>query len=544
MMGTDTWTVAEAIASFLRSRRLTRVYGLTGGEVNDLIDAIELAGIHFMLTHHESSAAHMADAEAQLAGRPSVCIATVGPGATNMVNGVANAYLDRTPLLALIGDMEARVRDSWTHMTLDLVGLFSPVSKFAKRITGKNIYSVLPEAWATAMAGPQGPVCLMLAATDAGDRIQRREWTYRATCKLSDAGNGNSVARQILHRIARAKNPVLMLGLGARTQDIATASLDFANKSRIPVALTPKAKGSFPADSELYAGVYASYGSGGVEHLLSTSDLIIGVGLDGSDFIRPWRFGSVLSLSHNAKADTAYPSEHHLCNISKTLGELSEYSWGIRDGSIDASVARTESTRQICGRDLHEKVGKPLTKHGIDPVSAVAAVRGSVPSDTLLTCDVGMLKLVLCQYWPSYQLNTFLVSNGLSTMGYGLPAAISASLYLENSPVVAMLGDGGLLMCLGELETLARSGAVVVAIVAVDSSLGLIRLKAEDASLCATPNDFGHPDYVRIAQSFALEGIRVESIVELAATTTSALSNTRSTLIELPIDFDGYRRMT
>ena len=123
---TDTWTVAEAVAAFLKTKQVARTYGLTGGEVTDLISSTEQAGIDFVLTHHESCAAYMADAEAQLAGRPGVCISTVGPGATNMVNGVANSYLERTPLLALIGDMESSVRDSWTHMTLDLVRLFEP----------------------------------------------------------------------------------------------------------------------------------------------------------------------------------------------------------------------------------------------------------------------------------------------------------------------------------------------------------------------------------------------------------------------------------
>ncbi len=538
----DTWTVADAIAAFLKTRRIARTYGLTGGEVTDLIGAIERVGIDFVLTHHESCAAYMADAEAQLAGRPGVCISTVGPGATNMVNGVANAFLDRTPLMALIGDMDSAVQDSWTHMTLDLVRLFQPVSKLAARITPDNVYSLLPEAWATTMAGPQGPACLMLAAADAVKTIERRDWSEIPTDGFNSVFE--SAADRIVDRLKASRSPVLVLGLAARSSKMAVASAKFASHWGVPTVLTPKAKGYFPADADLYAGVYASYGSGGVERLLSESDLILGVGLDGSDFIRPWRFGSVVSLSENAVADTAYPSEHHRCDIVETLAELAGASGSIKDGIRRASEARREARRQISGREAQEPVGRSLTAEGIDPIDAIAAVRRAVPANIVLTCDVGMLKLVICQYWPSYHTKTFLVSNGLSTMGYGLPAATSASMYLDGAQVVTMIGDGGLLMCAGELETLARCNAAVTVIVAVDSTLGLIRLKAENSLLDGAPNDFRSPDYVALAGSFGINAARVESAEALANSVTESLAGRRSTLIECPIEFASYRRMT
>ena len=538
---TDTWTVAEAVAAFLKTKNVARTYGLTGGEVTDLISSTERAGIDFVLTHHESCAAYMADAEAQLAGRPGVCISTVGPGATNMVNGVANSYLERTPLLALIGDMESRVRDSWTHMTLDLVRLFEPVSKLAARITPENVYSILPQAWAAALAGPQGPSCLMLAAADAVTRIERRNWV-EAPAQAAENGF-ESAADGIVDRMRSAENPVLILGLGARSAQVAAASAEFASRWGVPVVLTPKAKGWFTADAGLYAGVYASYGSGGVERLLSESGLTLGVGLDGSDFIRPWRFDPVVSLSENAAADTAYPSEHYACDVSMTLTELAQASNGAGDGIRRASLARRESLRQLRGREPDEAGGRSLTTEGMDPNHALTAIRRAVPRDTLVTCDVGMLKLVICQYWPSYQPNTFLVSNGLSTMGYGLPAATSASMHFGGAPVVAMVGDGGLLMCAGELETLTRSRAAVIVIVAVDSSLGLIRLKAEDSSLDGSHNDFGTPDYAALARSFGIDGVRIESLDALEQTVTEYLHGRGSVLIECPVNFDSYRRM-
>lgn len=537
----DTWTVAEAVAAFLKTNNVARTYGLTGGEVTDLISATERAGIDFVLTHHESCAAYMADAESQLAGRPGICISTVGPGATNMVNGVANSYLERTPLLALVGDMASEVRDSWTHMTLDLVRLFEPVSKLAARITPENVHSILPKAWAAAMAGPQGPSCLMLAAADAVTRVERRNWDQ---VPAHAAANGfESVAGRLVDRMSSAENPVLMLGLGSRITDVAAAGAEFASRWGVPVVLTPKAKGWYRSDADLYAGVYASYGSGGVERLLSESGLTLGVGLDGSDFIRPWRFGPVVSLSENPTPDTAYPSEHYVCDVGATLTELAKASNGTGDGIERASLARRESLSQVRGREPDEAGRRSLTTVGMDPNQALAAIRRAVPRDTPVTCDVGMLKLVICQYWPSYAPNTFLVSNGLSTMGYGLPAATSASMHLEGAPVVSMVGDGGLLMCAGELETLARSQAAVIVIVAVDSSLGLIRLKAEDSSLDGSHNDFGTPDYAALARSLGIDGVRVKSAQALERSVTEHLHHGRSALIECPVNFDSYRRM-
>ncbi len=537
----ETWSVADAVASFLESRGIVRTYGLTGGEVTDLISSIEVAGIEFILTHHENCAAFMADAEAQLAGRPGVCISTVGPGATNMVNGVANSYLDRTPLLALIGDMEADVRDSWTHMSLDLVRLFEPVSRFADRITPDNVYSILPKAWAATTAGPDGPACLMLSAADAVVEIERRAWPGEQ--KSARARIHGPAPDSLAESVRASENPVIVLGLGARTARISNAAAAFAERWDAPVVLTPKAKGCYPAGRELFAGVYASYGSGGVERLLSEADLIVGVGLDGSDFIRPWRFGEVLSLSENAAPDTAYPSKHFPCDIARTLENLTASGTSPKCGAERAAAARTEAERGLMAREAGSVGGPERSSIGIDPVDAIAAMRRVVPRDTVVTCDVGMLKLVLCQFWPVNELNTFLVSNGLSTMGYGLPAALGASLHQGGAPAVSILGDGGLLMYAGELETLARSAARVIAIVAVDSTLGLIRLKAEDSDLDGSPNDFGAPDYVTLAASMGVKGLRAESADDLADKVRSSLAGDGSTLIEVPIDFDAYRRM-
>ncbi|HJN39956.1 MAG TPA: thiamine pyrophosphate-binding protein, partial [Chloroflexota bacterium] len=160
-MGSES-TVARETARFLASRGIERVYGLPGGEVTHLIEALEDEGIAFVLTHHETFAAHMADAEAQLAGRPAVCLCTVGPGATNIVNGIANSMLDRTPVLLLMGEFNDADRAEWTHMNVDLLELFRPVSKLVERMYASNCADLLERAWDTATAPMMGPVCVAL----------------------------------------------------------------------------------------------------------------------------------------------------------------------------------------------------------------------------------------------------------------------------------------------------------------------------------------------------------------------------------------------
>ncbi|HJO06612.1 MAG TPA: thiamine pyrophosphate-binding protein, partial [Chloroflexota bacterium] len=174
-MGSES-TVARETARFLASRGIERVYGLPGGEVTHLIEALEDEGIAFVLTHHETFAAHMADAEAQLADRPAVCLCTVGPGATNIVNGIANSMLDRTPVLLLMGEFNDADRAEWTHMNVDLLELFRPVSKLVERMYASNCADLLERAWDTATAPMMGPVCVALSSSDAQAEVGETDW--------------------------------------------------------------------------------------------------------------------------------------------------------------------------------------------------------------------------------------------------------------------------------------------------------------------------------------------------------------------------------
>jgi len=540
-MGSES-TVARETARFLASRGIQRVYGIPGGEVTHLIDALESEGIEFVLTHHETFAAHMADAEAQLAGRPAVCLCTVGPGATNIVNGIANSHLDRTPVLALMGEFNDADRAEWTHMNVDLLELFRPVSKLVERMYAANCRDLLERAWDTATAPLPGPVCIALSSSDAQAELEETNWPKSQPAEQRQAAPApqGDVLRE---RLSKAESTALVVGIGARAPDISRAAAELAAAWDVPIVITPKAKGWITSEHPQLAGVYASYGSAALQTLLTEADLIVGVGLDGTDFIRPWRYGEVLNLTEQAHTDPSFPAEPLIADVAATLRDAAVDGTPNGNGAARAAHCRQSARDNVESRPEPDLPPPPHARGGIQPNAAIEAIRGAVDRNTILVSDVGMLKLALCQYWDVFEPNTFLVSNGLSTMAYGLPGAIGASCHVGDQPVVALVGDGGLLMCLGELDTLARAGRRVVVLVAVDTTLSLIRLKAEGDELGAGSNDFGAPDFVTIATGVGMNAVRAVSETDLAAKVTECLAFPGPSLIEFPLDYRGYRRM-
>ena len=530
--------VSLEIARYLRRLGVERAYGLPGGEVTHVIDAMIDVGIEWVLVHHEAAAAHMADAESQVTGRPAVCVSTVGPGASNLVNGVANSFLERSRVIAIVGEYDAAERSSMVHMNLDLKALFGSISAYVERIDAANLAATLSHASNVLRSPVPGPVTLLVSASD--QRLPTDPLDHPAP--LANGQAPASAAGTVGDLLGNAGRPALVLGVGARDPDLIDGVRALASALDLPIVITPKAKGWIPSDDPRLAGVLASYGSSGSERLLADADLILAIGLDGTDFIRPWRFPAPLRLEPAARTDPSVPGEQLTCELNLTLGELCEADLGPFEGASRAARARGQAEQDRTAGTLP---ARPLPDHmrgGLDPVDALRAVRRATPRSAIATCDVGMFKLAICQYWDSYSPRTFLVSNGLSTMAYGLPAASAAAL-ASDQPVLTLVGDGGLLMGAGELETLSRLDLPVTVVVAVDSSLALIRLKAEIDDLTEVPNDFSRADYVALAESLGVSGRRAGDLGELEDAVAAAVASGRPALVEVPIDYTAYRRM-
>ena len=538
-------TVADAIAAFLAQQGVRRAYGVTGGEMLPVLDALQRHGVDFILTHHEAAAAYMADTEGQLTGRPGVCLSTLGPGAANLFAGLAQATLERSPVLGITADVTPDEAAGQRHQVYNIPGAMAPAVKYAARVSPDNVGSVLPAAWSAATRGMPGAAHLAVPSSTA---------TLPASATPDPFRNGATTPSFVppeLHdaeaRLARASRPVAVLGLEARRSAIAEEFARLVDTADIPVVTQVKARGWFPGYHPLHAGTLASYGSRGVFDLIRDADLVLGVGLDGVDLIWPWDGPAGFNLTAYDMPDGSLPHTPVVGDVAAMLKRLA----GVDRPAYRAGAAdRASQARRAARADL--QAGPAGTDHPADaPSDGIAvdplfqAIRAVAPADTALVSDVGMHKLYLAQYWDAPAPDTYFVANGLSGMGWALPSALGLKLTDPDQPALAVTGDGGALMFAGELGTLARlKPPGLVYLVLVDASLALIRLKAEQLEHDPVPNDFTPPDFVALARSFGLRAERVDSPAVAATVVSDGLSASEPLVIEAPIDYGAYQRMT
>ena len=537
-------TVAESIAAFLAQQGVQRAYGVTGGEMLPLLDALQRHGVEFTLTHHEAAAAYMADTEGQLTGRPGVCVSTLGPGAANLFAGLAQATLERSPVLGLTADVTPHEAAGQRHQVFNIPGAFAPAVKYSARVSPDNVGSVLSAAWSAATHDLPGAAHLSVPSSVA---------TLPAATTPSPPTNGPAVPpdippelAEVEDRLAHATRPVAALGLEARTPAITKHFARMVIAADIPVVTQVKARGWFPGNHPLHAGTLAGYGSRGAFELLRSADLVLGVGMDGVDLIWPWEGPAGVNLTAHDLHDGSLPHTAIVGHVAHMLERLATVD---RPEQRVEGDARAAKARRIAREDL--QASPPGTDHPADaPDDGIAvdplfqAIRAAAPSDTALVSDVGMHKLYLAQYWDAPAPDTYFVANGLSGMGWALPSALSLKLVRPDRPTLAVSGDGGALMFAGELATLARlRPAGMVYLVLVDASLALIRLKAEQLEHDPTPNDFAPPDFTALARSFGLRAERADSAAAAAELAREGLTATEPLVIEAPIDYGAYQRM-
>ena len=537
-------TVAELVARFLAGRGVRRSYGVTGGEMLAVLGALRAQGIRFILTHHEAAAAYMADTEAQLTGRPGLCLSTLGPGAANLFAGLAQATLERSPVLGITADVTDDERARTTHQVIDITGAMAPVVKYTARVTPENVWQTVPQAWAAATTGRPGAAHLSIPAAVATQPAAPGTW---ATVQPPTAPEPDEAALDALRvRLTGAIQPAAILGLEGRDPGIAEAFRELVETFDLPVATQVRAKGWFPGNHHLHAGTLASYGSRGVFELLDASDLILGVGMDGVDFILPWQTGAVVHLTARPGNDPTFPQTTIRGPLVPMLRQLADAPRVERPraGAGRAQAARRKALADLRGREAEGAGPLHGPADGMDIHHVFRSLRQALGPDVALISDIGFHKLYLAQYWDVLEPNGYMVANGLSAMGWALPSAIAYKLVLADRPLVAVAGDGSLLMYAGELETLARvAPSSLVLVVLNDASMSLIRAKAEDLDVEATPNDFGSPDYVALARSFGLRAERARSSKRAIELITEGLRRDAPVVVEVPVDYASYRAM-
>lgn len=526
--------IADGIAAAVAGAGTTFAAGHPGGEVVVLMDALERRGIRFVLTHHENTAAFMACGFGELTGKPGVCVATLGPGATNMVTGIASAFLERAPVLAFTGDLAVGAPPGTTHQRLDLTALYRPVTKRSARLTAENALAEVQSAVDECRAERPGPVHLALpadiASLDASPAPAREAPMRRS---LGDTARIDTAAVHRAHGLlARARKPALVAGIGALRGDASGAIAALARRLNCPVAVPPKAKGLLPEDDERFAGVIEMAGDDIVIDFLKGADLLLAVGLDVVELDKPWRLEApIVHIDGLPNDDRYYDAEVEL------VGPIPPFIEALAESAMRSAWSEREFAAH------HERLTSFVRPESarLQAWHVVDAVRRGLPRTAIATSDVGAHKMLVGQAWETFAPRTFFMANGLSSMGYGIPVAMAARLALPERPAVAFVGDGGLTMYLGEIETAVRLGLDLLIVVFADQRLELIRRSQVRRNVSTIGTSFSNPDFEAFAGSCGAIGYRASSRADLERSLQRALESRGVRILAVEIDGDDYR---
>lgn len=519
-------THAEVLAQTLARLGVEYIFGLPGGEIVAFMDACRRAGMRFVLAGHEASAAWMAQTVGQMTGIPGVCAATLGPGATNFVSGVANAFLDRAPLLAVTAQVPRAKYDTLTHQRLPLAELFRPITKGTVLVGETDTEDVARSGMQLAAAPRPGPVHLALPSDIA---VQECAASGASKLRANDSVASPDIS-EVAARIAAANRPLVLVGLGAGPE-CAPSLRSFVHDLDAPFVVTPKVKGILPEDDPLFLGVASGMAiDDTIVETLRSADLIIAVGFDPVESTKTW-FAEVPLVA----IDSASMREGNYQPL-EVIGDIPAVLDRLRAGL--AAKPWPEDLLQL-RRKVIERAPSEAGR-GLSPLRALEELRAAFPRDAIATCDVGSHKLMMGQFWKSYEPGTFFLSNGLSCMGYGLPGAIAAQLVHRDRVVLAVVGDGGMLMMLHDLLLIRDLGLPIVVVVFVDGSLSLIRISEERRSLAPLGVDFAPPDFVQAASAFGVYARRANTTAEIREAVDQALSSRTALLLEVPIDYREY----
>jgi acetolactate synthase-1/2/3 large subunit len=540
-------TCAEVLASTLRDAGVERMFGLPGGEILDFIEAARQVGIEFILVRHEAVAAFMADVSGQIARQPAVCVSTLGPGALNLTLGVANAYLDRSPLIAITATMSTAASPYATHQQLDLNAVFRPFTKATVTLDGVNTAATVRRAWQTAVTPRFGPVHLALPSNVA-KRSEREAHDAPAVGLAPEPPpppRFDAVAR-MRDEIAHARRPVLILGLDLNPTTDAPAVRRFAEAVKVPVFVTAKAKGMFPEDHPQFFGVCSGLAADSViVDFFAKADLLVGVGFDPVESDKLWH--QTMKLVSIAPVSIACgefrPPLELIGDVAGALTALANASYGPYDWTGDdeqrfrGELERTlRGDRGRDGRDGQDR----QDGRGLSALEVTRRLRELFPPETIVTTDVGSIKLIVSQAWRATQPLTFFESNGLSAMGYSLPAAMAAKLAMPDRPVLCTMGDGGFSMVFADLETCVRRRIPFVTVVYNDSALSLIQVAQARRGYADYGVRYGAIDFAAVSAALGAWSRRVATLDELSAAVQEARALDVPAVIEVPIDPAEY----
>jgi len=524
--------VSELFVRCLENEGVQYIFGLPGEENLDLMDALSRSGqIKFVTTRHEQGAAFMANVYGRLSTYPGVCLATLGPGATNLITGVADAYLDRVPLVAITGQAgrERIFKDS--HQYLDVMALFRPITKWNARVDlPETVPEIVRKAFRLARMEKPGATHIELpedvaAATVEGAPMPVRRTTYPIARPESIAG-----AIQLLKE---AKRPVVLAGNGVIRRQAAENLRAFAQRVKIPVLTTFMGKGVLDYRDPLALPAVGLYSPGASLSALAEADLVVAVGYDLVEWAPSiWNHDASRVIVH--VDSTAAELDRSYLPAAEVVGEIGESLRALTSG-FDGPLAQWdwEQFRPATEGMLDPN---PDNSFPVKPLRLVHELRDVLADEDILISDVGVHKLWLATRFPAARPNTVVIPNGLASMGIAVPGAVAAKLVHPGRKVIAVTGDGGFMMNSQELETAKRAGTAFVVVVLVDNRYGIIELNQKRRFGSAFGVAFENPDFVAYAGSFGLPAFKVERTEDLQSTLRRALDLDVPSLVAVPFD--------
>lgn len=532
---------AELLVRCLEAEGVEYIFGLPGEENLHVLEALQGSSIRFITTRHEQGAAFMADVYGRLTGRAGVCLSTLGPGATNLMTGVADANLDRAPLVAITGQVGTDRMHIESHQYLDLVAMFAPVTKWnAQIVRPSNTAEIVRKAFKIAQTEKPGAVHIDLPENIAAmpvngkpllcDNIEKSFASFRSIEKAATAIND-------------AVNPLILVGNGAIRGDASEMLTKFATRLNIPVANTFMGKGVIPYPHPLALWAVGLQQRDYISCGFDQADLVIAIGYDLIEYSpKKWNPDGKIPVVHigstPAEVDSSYMP------LAEVVGEISDSLQEIlyrcdRDGKPEPHALSLRPEIRSDYSQYANDEGFP-----IKPQKLIYDLRQVMGADDIVISDVGAHKMWMARHYHCHRPNTCIISNGFAAMGIAIPGAIAAKLVHPDRKIVAVTGDGGFMMNCQELETALRVGTAFVTIIFNDGGYGLIEWKQENHFGHSSFIKFGNPDFVKFAESMGLKGYRVQSVSELIPTLKEALDQDVPAVIDCPVDYRENLRFT
>ena len=538
-------TVAEVLVKCLENEGVKYVFGIPGEENLDMMNALEKSDIRVIVVRHEQGAAFMADMYGRLTGKAGVCFSTLGPGATNLITGTADANSDGAPLIAITGQVGTERMHLTSHQYLDLVELFAPITKRSKQIVNPNSvneivriafkYAESEKPGACHVDLPTNVAKLPVSSGIAAQPLKKpeRDKEYASFSSIDQAAA----------MIFKAKHPVILVGHSAVRNHAGEALTSFADVLKIPVVNTMMAKGIIPMDNKYSLWTIGIPQKDHVNQLFDRADVVIAIGYDIVECApAKWGAREGMTIVHidSAPADVNkryQPAVEVVGDISESLYEILRCAH--RTGEPEFALA----LRQTMVAE-HEAMAAD-DSCPMKPARILADVRKVMGRDDILVSDVGAHKMWIARHYDCYEPNTCLISNGFASMGFSIPGAFAAKLLYPEKKVLALCGDGGFMMNSQELETAVREKVPFVTLIWEDSSYGLIKWKEQEqfgGEHCYV--DFSNPDFKLLAEAMHCKGYRVEKADELIPTLEEAFRQDVPSVIVVPVDYSENMKLS